>query len=160
MNASDIVMYGNRTLLRTLERVPQSDWEKPGVCGFWSVRQIVCHLASHELVLTEILGEFAEHNLGKANFNAFARDPLAFNDAEVEKRAHLSPAEALAEYEQAQAEVSRLVGLIPETTLRRVGTIPWYGAEYALDDLIVYSNYGHKREHSAQVAVFADTLGS
>jgi proline iminopeptidase len=28
--------------------------------------------------------------------------------------------------------------------------------EYALDDFIVYNYYGHKREHSAQIAVFRD----
>jgi hypothetical protein len=40
------------------------------------------------------------------------------------------------------------------------GTLPWYGPEYALDDFIVYSYYGHKREHSAQINVFRDQLAS
>jgi len=35
--------------------------------------------------------------------------------------------------------------------LREVGTIRWYGPTYALDDLIVYVNYAHKREHCAQM---------
>ena len=43
---------------------------------------------------------------------------------------------------------------IPIEELREVGTIPWYGLEYSLDDLIVYMFYGHKREHSAEIAVF------
>jgi len=30
--------------------------------------------------------------------------------------------------------------------------------DYALDDFIVYTNYGHKREHSAQIAAFRDGL--
>jgi hypothetical protein len=30
--------------------------------------------------------------------------------------------------------------------------------EYALDDYIVYAYYGHKREHSAQIAVFRDLV--
>jgi hypothetical protein len=30
--------------------------------------------------------------------------------------------------------------------------------EYSLDDYIVYSSYGHKREHGAQINVFKDTL--
>jgi hypothetical protein len=28
--------------------------------------------------------------------------------------------------------------------------------EYALDDVLIYMYYGHKREHSAQIAVFRD----
>lgn len=34
--------------------------------------------------------------------------------------------------------------------------MPWYGDAYALDDLIVYMYYGHKREHNAQIAAFRD----
>ena len=34
---------------------------------------------------------------------------------------------------------------------REVGTIPWYGPEYSLDDLVVYQMYGHKREHDPQL---------
>jgi len=29
---------------------------------------------------------------------------------------------------------------------------------YALDDVIVYMYYGHKREHNAQIAAFRDRL--
>jgi hypothetical protein len=50
----------------------------------------------------------------------------------------------------------RHAGAIPTATLRAPGTIPWYGAEYALDDLIVYFNYGHKREHAGQIGLFRD----
>jgi hypothetical protein len=47
---------------------------------------------------------------------------------------------------------------IPSETLRQIGTLPWYGIEYALDDVLVYMYYGHKREHSAQIAAFRDRL--
>jgi len=42
--------------------------------------------------------------------------------------------------------------------MRQAGTLPWYGLEYALDDFLVYAFYGHKREHSAQIAAFRDRL--
>jgi hypothetical protein len=41
---------------------------------------------------------------------------------------------------------------------RRAWNKDGYGLEYALDDFIVYAYYGHKREHTAQIAVFRDTL--
>ena len=53
--------------------------------------------------------------------------------------------------------MSLLVTLSPET-LRQSGTLPGYGREYALDDVLVYMYYGHKREHSAQIAAFRDRL--
>lgn len=66
----------------------------------------------------------------------------------------MSSAEVLAEYNEAHSQTMNLINDIPNEILREVGTIPWYGLEYSLDDLIVYMFYGHKREHSAEIAVF------
>ena len=44
-----------------------------------------------------------------------------------------------------------LVPRIPADRWREVGAIPWYGPDYALDDLVVYLMYGHKREHTPQL---------
>ena len=40
MNARDILFYGNRTLLASLERVPPDKRTEPGVVGWWSARKI------------------------------------------------------------------------------------------------------------------------
>ena len=42
----------------------------------------------------------------------------------------------------------RFLGNAPR---REVGTIPWYGPQYSLDDMLVYTMYGHKREHGPQL---------
>ena len=52
---------------------------------------------------------------------------------------------------EAHERVLRLAALIAPEVWREVGTIPWYGAEYSLDDLVVYQQYGHKREHDPQL---------
>ena len=44
-----------------------------------------------------------------------------------------------------------LVARVPADRWSEVGTIPWYGLEYSLDDLVVYLMYGHKREHAPQL---------
>jgi hypothetical protein len=51
-----------------------------------------------------------------------------------------------------------LAARISADVYRQNGTLPWYGSEYDLDDFIVYTFYGHKREHSAQIAAFRDWL--
>src|SRR5690606_24881367 len=76
----------------------------------------------------------------------------------VAERQGQSSQEALAEYDKHHVEVMSLISRLPVEQLRRPGTLPWYGAEYALDDYLVYQFYGHKREHSAQIAVFSDVL--
>jgi hypothetical protein len=85
-------------------------------------------------------------------------DGDAFNAVQVGMRQDRPVAEVLGEYNKAYERVISLLPRLDESLLRRAGTIPWYGKEYSLDDLIVYQYYGHKREHMAQVAVYRDTL--
>lgn len=83
---------------------------------------------------------------------------MGFNDKQVEMRKDASAADVLAvqfgEHDRVRAQVAEM----PADIFRQTGTLPWYGAEYSLDDFIVYTYYGHKREHAAQIAAFRDRL--
>lgn len=160
MNPSDVLEYGHRTMRVSLDAVPMDKWEIDGVCGVWSVKQIVAHLASYEHWLIEILMNIQTQSpmplleqVGKLGFDGF-------NDAQVSRRAGLTPQQTLDEFETAFQKAQQLAAEIPLGTWALTGTLPWYGAEYALDDFIVYTFYGHKREHSAQVNVFKDSLNT
>jgi hypothetical protein len=158
MNAQDVLRYGHLTVLQTLDRAPQQAWDMEGVCGWWSVKDIVGHLASYEWaladVLKETLGSGPTPTLDELRQMGFA----VFNDAQVERRRDQTAEEALAEYNAAYAAVQEAAALAPDELLREVGCLPWYGMEYAIDDFIVYQYYGHKREHMAQVNIFCDKL--
>ena len=157
MNAADILKYGHQTVLRTIADLPDSAWETPGVCGVWSCKDIIAHLASYERVLVDILATFLNSE-PTPSLDEF-RDPNgSFNDGQVALRKHNTVAEVVAEYNSTCSQTMELITQIPLATLRQAGTIPWYGSEYALDDLLVYMYYGHKREHCAQIAVFRDRL--
>ena len=153
MNALDVVRYGHLTFLGSLDKCTVDQVANPGACGIWSVKDIVAHLASYEIVLVGILDEAA--GLGPNQTLDRFRDPESdFNDSEVARRRDQRYDDVLGELNGAQATVlTRVSGFTPEH-LRRPGTIPWYGGDYALDDLIVYMYYGHKREHTAQIAAF------
>jgi hypothetical protein len=155
MNAVDILKYGHLTLLGSLEGLPDAAWALPGACGEYSVQTLVAHMATMEDVLADALGAFAGEPEG-AHFAAYVADQAGYEAAERARFAALPPAAALAEYQAAHDRVMRHAAAIPTATLRTPGTIPWYGAEYALDDLIVYFNYGHKREHAGQIGLFRD----
>ncbi|NTU85583.1 MAG: hypothetical protein HGA45_40550 [Chloroflexales bacterium] len=156
MNAQDIVRYGHRTVMQTLEDVHEEWWDLGGACGVWSIKNIIAHLASYEHTLVDLLRCFVSGD-ALAYVSPMSRE---FNDAEVTRRQHLTPAATLDEYCQACDQSLRLIQQIPPELCRQTGTLPWYGAEYALDDLIVYMFYGHKREHSAQIAAFIDGRGA
>lgn len=161
MNPADVLMYGHQHVLRTLDGLDFAHWETGGVCGVWSVKDIVNHLTSYEYLLVEVLSAFA----GETTSNTYLDHMMnaggaAFNDEEVAARQTLAPAEALTDYGTAYARVAALAGKISPETWRENGTLPWYGAQYSLEDYVVYQFYGHKREHCAQVNVFRDSLQS
>ena len=82
MHALDVLKYGNLTVLKTIQKLPPDDWNTAGVCGWWSVREIVAHLASFEYILIEVLNV-----AGGMRPSHFLIDMLhngqAFNDTQV-----------------------------------------------------------------------------
>jgi hypothetical protein len=143
-------------VLGALDGVPATEWTTPGVCGVWSVKDIVAHLASYELTLVDVLTSLTTGG-PTPTLDRFKAGP-GFNDEEVAASQGLAAEEVLDGYTRAHEQAMILIGTIPEETRRQAGTLPWYGAEYALDDFIVYAFYGHKREHCAQIDVFKDKL--
>ncbi len=157
MNATDILKYGQATALQAIDGFPETAWETPGACGIWSVKDILAHLASYEEVLVDILSAFAGRR-STPYLDKFTAPGGQFNDTEVERRKGRTVREILDEFNDAHAQVMSLTEQIRPEAFRLTGTLPWYGMEYALDDVLVYMYYGHKREHSAQIAAFRDHL--
>ena len=155
MNAVDILKYGHQTVLQTLNSFPATAWDTTGACGEWSVKDIISHLASYELVLVDILTGFIHKGQTPA-LDKFIEQGGRFNDYEVNQRKVKTLQEVLQEFNETHAITMSLIPAIPAEVLRQNGTLPWYGMDYSLDDVIVYMYYGHKREHSAQVAAFQD----
>lgn len=157
MNATDILKYGQMTVLQSIDGFPETAWESGGACGFWSVKDIIAHLTSYEHVLVDVLTTF--QGGGSTPYLAKYIEPGGqFNDTEVASRKEKTINEILAEFNDTHIQVMAMLAQLSPETLRQTGTLPWYGMNYALDDFIVYAYYGHKREHSAQIAAFRDHL--
>lgn len=157
MNATDVLKYGHAFIVEKVSGLPEEAWYPAGVVGFWSVKDIIAHLASFEQMLVELLESFAgDHET--PTLDRFRTDPLAFNDEEVERRRQLSAGEAWAEYVAAYEKALQLMEDVPVAQRRREGSLPWYGPEYSLEDFVVYSFYGHKREHGAQIDKYREQL--
>ena len=159
MNAQDILKYGNSFLMEKLDGLPEADWHIPEVCGVWSAKDVVAHLATFEGLLVEILYDLLGQDQPRPLMESIGqRGPMEFNDYEVDQRKKLAVHEVLNEYHNAHAEALVLIERIPVAKRRELGALPWYGAEYDLEDYLVYSFYGHKREHGAEIAAFRDRL--
>ena len=156
MNAVNIMRTGHRTVLEAVEGLGTSQWQTPGACGEWTVKDIIAHLTSFEWMLVEALASLVHEDAATPTLDRFGEGPAAFNDAEVAKRRDDSVDEVLAEYKNAYEEALALAERVPAGAWTQDGVFPWYGNAYDLDDFIAYSFYGHKREHCAQIAAFRD----
>lgn len=154
MNAHDILYYGNRTLLASLERVPPQERLTPGLIGWWSARETMAHLAIFEEGLVQLLESF----LGGPFPELLSNMDSSKNDELVAQKQDKTFDELLDAYQASRARSLALVEKLSLEKLREVGTIPWYGKEYSLEDFIVYAFYGHAREHAARFDAFADRL--
>ena len=148
MNALDVLMYGQRTIRSTIDRYRPDDWERIAL-GVWTAKDLLGHLGAFEVrfadQLATIVGAPTESDLPGA-------DPRTFNDDQAAVRKDWPLEQVRAELLDAHERVMRHAKVITPEVWREVGTIPWYGREYSLDDLVVYQQYGHKREHDPQLS--------
>ncbi|HMA37678.1 MAG TPA: maleylpyruvate isomerase N-terminal domain-containing protein [Chloroflexia bacterium] len=160
MNALDILKYGHGTLLQSIDGLPDDAWDTPGACGDLSARALLIHMTAQEAVLGDVLSTFAQPGSPTPHLDRFRalQGGDEFTLEQIAAAQGGSAAAARAGYQAAHDRLMALAAQIPPEQLREVGTIPWYGPEYALDDLIVYFNYGHKREHSGQLGLFRDRV--
>src|SRR5690242_183185 len=143
MNALDVLKYGDLTVQRVLDGFPDEEWDTAGVCGVLSAKEIVAHLAAYENVLVDVLATFVSKQSATPNLTKMLEQPEKFNENEVEVRKGRTVREILDEYNRAHERAMELAVQITPERYRQPGTLPWYGAEYALDDLIAYQYYGH-----------------
>lgn len=152
MNIRDILTDGQNHVLEAIEDLSAADWETPGVCGEWSAKDIVAHLASFENVLLDVLKSLLGDE-DTPHLDAFTTDEN-FDNNEVIKRRSKSWIVVLAELALAHDEVMNLIDQIPASVLHQKGMLAWYGDDYYLEDFIVYTHYANKRKHTAQIEAY------
>ena len=157
MHIVEIFENGHSTLMNTLARLDVDDTTVTNVCGEWSVKDILIHLTSFEQILGDLLLSLQGTAKDTERLRAFIYD-ADFNDAVVCDNRYKSYNTILAEYIQAHQRASDILIEFPEELRRMQGILAWYGEEYDLDDFIAYTFYGHKVEHSAQIATYRDSI--
>ena len=147
MNVIDVLMYGQRTVVRTMDRYQPDDWSRIAL-GVWTAKDLLGHLGAFEARFADVLATFVGAPSESGLLDA---DPRTFNDDQAAIRADWPIERIVEEFLTAHERVMRHARALPAERWSEIGTIPWYGAEYSLDDLVVYQMYGHKREHDPQL---------
>jgi hypothetical protein len=156
MNAKAIIEYGHRSFLKALDAVDPAILEKAGACGEWSIKDILAHLTQYEELFIEVLQGQLDKGTTVPTLVKIGNDHAKFNEMGITEGRKRTAIQLKELYKSRFDTVSELIGELTPLQLRKIGTIPWYGKEYSIDDLIVYLYYGHKREHGAQVNLFKD----
>ncbi|HSL75798.1 MAG TPA: maleylpyruvate isomerase N-terminal domain-containing protein [Candidatus Limnocylindrales bacterium] len=147
MQTLDVLMYGQRTIRSTIDRYTAADWERIAL-GVWTAKDLLGHLGAFEVRFADVLSTFVD---APRESDLMDADPGTFNDDQAAVRKDWPVEKVLAEFLDAHERAMRHARAIPQHVWQEVGTIPWYGAGYSLDDLVVYQMYGHKREHDPQL---------
>ena len=148
MNTIDVLLYGQRTIVATMRRYGPDDWSRIAL-GAWTSKDLLGHLGAFEVRFADILATFVDAPVVSGLLDA---DPRTFNDDQAAIRADWTIERVTDEFLAAHERVMTHARALPAERWRAVGTIPWYGPEYSLDDLVVYQMYGHKREHDPQLS--------
>ena len=156
MNPVDMMMYGQRTIDELIDRYKSDDWSAIAL-GVWTTKDLVGHLGAFEVRFADVLAPFTGET---PRTNLVSAPPMTFNDDQAAIRRDWAVDRIVAELREAHALVMDLARRIPVERWREVGTVPAYGPEYSLDEMLVYTIYGHKREHAPQLEAVLERSGA
>jgi uncharacterized damage-inducible protein DinB len=151
MNPTDILNTSHQMVIQAVDGLPESEWEIPGACGEWSVKEVLAHLASYEHLLVEALIAFPTDE--PTAYVRALKQPATFNASEVEARRYQTAQQIMDEYHEMQLQTTSLLANIPAEMVEQKGTIPWYNKDACLSDLIS-SVCAHTGEHCLQITQF------
>ena len=152
MNASELLEKGHMMVIQAVDGLPELQWDVPGVCGDWSVKDIIAHLASYEHVVLDVLNTFSGKEPTPYVLR-FISQTQEFDDAEVAARKYATAQQVIDEYQDTQVRTTPLLEQIPPERMQQPGTMPWYQQDLSLVDFI-NRMYEHTREHCDQIARF------
>src|SRR5690348_12186401 len=112
MDISEVLQNVNLQVVRALDGLAEKEWDMPGVCGDWSIKDIVAHLASYEHIIVDVLNTFQGGEL-TPTVERWVKSRPTFNAEEVEKRKYATAQQVMDEYQGAQVEATSLIMQIP-----------------------------------------------
>lgn len=159
MDMIAILKHGHQVVLDAVVDLSPDQWGMEGVCGVWSAKDIVGHLASVEHAQVEILCLNLGRKIDTPYLEQAGKLGLAgFNTRQTEVRRSTPYPDVLAEYKQGFDQVIQVLQEFPSDVLHEPGRGTFYVEGYSLADWFVHGIYGHKREHAGQIVSFHERV--
>jgi uncharacterized protein (TIGR03083 family) len=152
MDAIGMLDDSHTKILEAVDDLPEAQWDVPGACGDWSVKDIIAHLASYEHVLLDTINTFFGNEPTQKMIRCFSNFS-EFNKAEVGARRYATAQQVVNDYNETQVQTTSLLAQLPAEVIQQKGTLPWYSADSCLADFIGWL-CDHAFEHYAQIVRF------
>jgi hypothetical protein len=155
MSITDVLDKSHVLVMQAVDNLPETQWDMPGVCGDWSVKDIIAHLTAYEVLLRDALKTFlgSEPTHYLLAFANNSRDH--FNAAAVEGHRYATAQQIEDDYNEVQMQTTALLAQIPAEKAVQKGAIPWRGGPLSLDEL-VNRLAAHTCEHCEQIRRFRE----
>ena len=137
-------------LLAALEGIPEETIVKRPVVGWWTIKDLLGHIAMWEQVAIQFIAEYKQDGLPKmlgANDDA-AID--AINKREAAIRRDWSRARVRAELDAAHRDLRAAIETLSDADWAKQLPAPW-GQGDNLEKLIAINSYQHNPEHIEQI---------
>lgn len=147
----DLIRVEYNFLERTLAAVPPERLAETGVCGEWSVKDIIAHITAWE---RRLLGWLAQAKRREAptfpepGYTGADVDEL--NDRDYRDDRERPAADILADFRAIHAEVMTCVESFPEEELFELHRLKDIWREPPLN-FIIYNTYDHYHEHAQNI---------
>jgi uncharacterized damage-inducible protein DinB len=153
MNAAALLEQSHMLVLQTVEDFPERQWDIPGVCGDWSVKDTIAHLTSFEHLLVDLLNKPVS-DTPTPYLDKFVKGQAEFNASEVAARQYHTSQQVIDEYNETQLQSSDLLAKLPTEKVAQTGIILWNKDRSIAD--VINILYTHANEHCAQIKAFRE----
>ena len=153
MNVTALLEQSHMMVLETVEDFPERQWDIPGACGDWSVKDTVAHLVSYEHLLVDLLNKLMI-DTPTPYLDKYVKNQAEFRTNEVAERQYHTSQQVIDEYNETQLQSSDLLAKLPAEKVTQAGTIPW-NKERTMADMVNII-YAHASEHCAQIKAFRE----
>jgi len=145
----DALEDSREATLELLDEVPEQEWEKAGVMGDWSVKDILYHLTMWEAELVKMLWQI---NQGEPPSTALQDNiPEDERNAQWKIQAQTRTIDqVLSDFEGVRKQTSRRLQSIPEKAFEDEKYYPWLQGR-PLWKWIADSSFQHETEHTLAV---------
>ena len=153
MNAIEQVENAHLQVIETVDDLPELEWDVPMTPDGWSVKDVIGHLASFEHLYVEVFQMVLGESTETPYITVYTKQHNDFNNIQVEARSNHTAQQVLDEYEEVQANATALLARIPAETIDEKGTLPMYGKDRSLHDLINNFTF-HTKQHCDGISAF------